>query len=104
MGARPATSSAAWTPRTRGTTWIGTGGSGGLINGVQGNRVGVADPGLAPLGNYGGPTRTMALLAGSPALNAGSNGFVTPGETDQRGLPRVAGGTVDIGAFEFQGP
>ena len=42
---------------------IGTGGSGGLINGVDGNLVGVANPGLAPLGDYGGPTETMALLA-----------------------------------------
>jgi len=35
---------------------IGTGGSGGLVNGVNGNLVGVTDPGLAPLGDYGGPT------------------------------------------------
>src|SRR5262249_47026288 len=32
---------------------IGSGGSVGLINGVNGNIVGVANPGLAPLGNYG---------------------------------------------------
>jgi hypothetical protein len=83
---------------------IGTGGGGGLIDGVQGNRVGVSDPGLAPLGDYGGPTQTMALLPGSPAINAGSNTFVAASDTDQRGLPRIAGGTVDIGAFESQGP
>jgi hypothetical protein len=81
---------------------VGTGGSGGLIDGVQGNRVGVINPRLAPLGNYGGPTQTMALLPGSPALNAGSNAFAA-GATDQRGLPRIAGGAVDIGAFESQG-
>jgi hypothetical protein len=81
---------------------IGTGGSGGLADGVQGNRVGVIDPGLAPLGDYGGPTQTMALLPGSPALDAGNNAFVAPGETDQRGRPRNSGGTVDIGAFESQ--
>jgi hypothetical protein len=82
---------------------IGPGGSGGLSDGVQGNRVGVRDPRLGPLQDNGGPTQTIALLRGSPALNAGSNAFVTPGETDQRGRPRIADGTVDIGAFESQG-
>jgi hypothetical protein len=54
---------------------------------------------LAPLGNYGGPTQTMALLPGSPAIDAGTgNGAPT---SDQRGLGRF--GTVDIGAFESQG-
>jgi hypothetical protein len=48
---------------------IGTGGSGGLIDGVNGNQVGVADAGLGPLADHGGPTQTMAPLAGSPALN-----------------------------------
>jgi hypothetical protein len=61
------------------------------------------DPLLAPPGDYGGPTPTMALLPGSPALDAGDPGFATPGATDQRGLPRVADGRLDIGAFESQG-
>ena len=60
----------------------------------------MTDPLLAPLGNYGGPTQTMALLPGSPAINAGTNGPGIP-TTDQRGLGRV--GAVDIGAFESQG-
>src|SRR5262245_46256586 len=46
---------------------IGGGGSGGLIDGVDGNIVGVADPGLAPLGLYGGTGLTMPLLPGSRA-------------------------------------
>jgi len=54
------------------------------------------DPLLAPLGNYGGPTQTFALLPGSPALNTGS-----ATGTDQRGLSRV--GIADIGAVESQG-
>ena len=71
---------------------IGTGGSGGLVNGVNGNQVGVADPGLDPNGlqNNGGPTQTIALAAGSPAIDAGSNALAvdpTTGSlctTDQR--------------------
>ena len=59
-----------------------------------------ADPLLGPLGFNGGPTRTQALLAGSPAINTGSNplGLMT----DQRGpgFPRVVGGAPDIGAYE----
>jgi hypothetical protein len=55
---------------------------------------------LAPLGYYGGPTQTMALLPGSLAINAGTNGAGIPA-TDQRGFGRV--GAVDIGAFESQG-
>ena len=56
------------------------------------------DPLLAPLGNYGGPTLTMPLLPGSPALNRCTNG--TPFATDQRGLPRIVGVFADIGAVE----
>jgi len=89
---------------------IGSGGSGGLVNGQNGNQVGIDNPGLAPLGNYYGPTQTMALLPGSPALDAGSNALAadfstnppTPLMVDQRGLSRIANGTVDIGAYEAQ--
>jgi uncharacterized repeat protein (TIGR01451 family)/CSLREA domain-containing protein len=78
---------------------IGTGG--GLSNGVNGNQVGVNDPLLAPLANYGGATATRALLPGSPAINSGSNGLAT--NADQRGIARPQQGTVDVGAFESQG-
>jgi hypothetical protein len=81
---------------------VGPGGSGGLVNGTNHNQVGVTALGLGPLADNGGPTQTMALQAGSPAIDRGSDAFVIPGETDQRGLPRVANGTVDIGAFEIQ--
>jgi hypothetical protein len=83
---------------------IGTGGAGGLVTGVNGNRVGVADPGLAPLADNGGPTLTCALLPGSPARDAGDNALVPAGlATDQRGpgFARVLHGTVDVGAFEY---
>ncbi len=88
---------------------IGTGGSGGVTNGVNGNQVGVANPGLGALADNGGPTLTMALLPGSPAIEAGditqipidpSTGL--PLTTDQRGFARIVNGTVDIGAFEDQ--
>src|SRR5262249_1773329 len=45
----------------------------GLVNGTNNNQVGVANSGLGPLANNGGPTMTHALLAGSAAINAGSN-------------------------------
>ena len=66
------------------------------------------NPLLAPLANYGGPTQTMALLPGSPAIDAGSNALAVdpnrnPLTTDQRGQSRIVNGTVDIGAFESQG-
>lgn len=57
------------------------------------------DPLLAPLGKNGGPTLTMALLPGSPAIDAGDT--VAPPSTDQRGFPRPAGAAADIGAFEY---
>jgi hypothetical protein len=85
---------------------IGTGGSGGLS--PTDNLLNVANPGLGPLGYYGGPTETIPLLPGSPAIDAGSNALDVdpsgnPLNTDQRGLPRVVSGTVDIGAFESSG-
>jgi hypothetical protein len=62
--------------------------------------------GLAPLANNGGPTETMALLAGSAAIRAGASPCLSAGleplKTDQRGLPR--GEPCDIGAFEGQAP
>ena len=46
----------------------------------------------------------MALLPGSPAIDAGNNALIPAGvTTDQRGLPRIVNGTVDIGAFESSG-
>jgi hypothetical protein len=62
------------------------------------------DPMLAPLGDYGGPTPTMALLPGSLAIDAGDS--TAPGlpTTDQRGFTRICGAFVDIGADELQLP
>jgi hypothetical protein len=57
------------------------------------------DPKLGPLADNGGPTLTMALLPGSPAIDAGNTALAPA--TDQRGYPRPAGLAADIGAFEF---
>jgi uncharacterized repeat protein (TIGR03803 family)/predicted outer membrane repeat protein len=58
---------------------IGTGGSGGLMQGSNNNQVGVsvASANLSILANYGGPTPTIALLSGSVALQAGSSVLTT---------------------------
>jgi hypothetical protein len=55
-------------------------------------------PLLGPLQNNGGPTPTMALLAGSPALDAADPAACVP--TDQRGVLRPQGPSCDIGAYE----
>ena len=59
------------------------------------------NPQLGPLANNGGPTQTFALLANSPAIDAGSDTLCT--STDQRGISRPQGAHCDIGAFEFVG-
>lgn len=60
------------------------------------------DPLLGPLADNGGPTFTHALLADSPAIDAGSAIDISgnPVATDQRGVARGQGGGDDIGAFE----
>jgi Calx-beta domain-containing protein len=60
------------------------------------------DPKLGPLADYTGPTPTMALLAGSPAIDAAGSAACTP--TDQRGRARPVGAACDIGAFESSEP
>jgi hypothetical protein len=65
------------------------------------NRIG-GNPRLSELGYYGGPTQTMPPTPGSPVINGGSDSITNLFTTDQRGLPRLSGAHVDIGAAEYQ--
>ena len=60
------------------------------------------NPQLGPLASNGGPTQTMALPSGSPAVDAipASTAGCT-GSTDQRGTTRPQGSGCDIGAYEL---
>jgi hypothetical protein len=63
------------------------------------------DPQMSPVGNNGGRTQTQALMAGSPALDAGNPSGCTDLNaaatiTDQRGFARSINGRCDIGAYE----
>jgi hypothetical protein len=77
----------------------------GITNGVNGNRIGSRtrpiNPLFGQLGDYGGPTLTLPLLPGSPAIDAGT--ATGAPATDQRGVSRPQGAAEDIGAFESQG-
>src|SRR5215216_536112 len=57
------------------------------------------DPMLSPLSDNGGPTLTMALLPGSPAIDGGT-AICAP--TDQRGVTRPQGAACEIGAYEYE--
>ena len=83
-----------------------TGFTDGVNNDIVGTTANAIDPLLGTLQDNGGTTPTIALLTGSPAIDAGSNPLNLT--TDQRGsgFPRTVDGdgdgvaAVDIGAFE----
>jgi len=100
---------------TNGNNLIGrSDGSTGFTNGSNNDLVGSIaapiNPLLDTLANNGGPTQTLALLPGSPAIDKGSavagiaadqRGFTRP--VDLSGFANAAGGDgSDIGAFEVQ--
>jgi hypothetical protein len=85
---------------------IDVGGSCGFSStGDQSNVV----PLLDVLADNGGFSKTLALLAGSPAIDAGNPSAPTGSggtcqTTDQRGISRPQGAACDIGAFEYVPP
>ena len=70
-----------------------------VVSQVNGSATGpapsTADPQLAPIGDYGGPTRTIPLMRDSPARDASVD---STDVYDQRGSPRS--GVPDLGAYE----
>ena len=83
--------------------------SGHNLIGISGGATGYAptdllnvDPLLGPLADNGGPTLTVPLLPGSPAIDAGDNADAPEFDQRGRGFPRIVNGTIDIGAFEVQ--
>jgi hypothetical protein len=66
------------------------------------------NPLLGPLQDNGGPTQTMALLPGSPAIDAGDNTDAPDWDQRGEGFARIVGiidpnnPVIDIGAFEVQ--
>lgn len=83
------------TVNSQGNNLIGnsTGGSGFIASDLLD-----VNPQLAALSFSGGAIPTQALLAGSPAIDAGNNSGAPA--TDQRGVARPQGAAVDIGAYE----
>ena len=60
-----------------------------------------ADPRLSPLGSHGGPTQTIALQPGSPAIHHVTTCVLG---SDQRGVARPLGSACDSGAYEVAPP
>ncbi|PTY01567.1 hypothetical protein DB346_12535 [Verrucomicrobia bacterium LW23] len=83
---------------TDGATGFGSGAT-PSDSALLGTSAAPVDPKLTPLGMNGGTTRTMALQAGSPALDAGFTSLLS----DQRGIARPQGSQADIGAIESTG-
>jgi hypothetical protein len=64
-----------------------------------------SNPDLGTLAGNGGPTQTLALLSGSPAIDVipATSPLCQSPAADQRGVPRPMGAKCDIGAYEYAG-
>jgi len=78
------------------------GGTGWIASDYTGDGNTPLDAKLGTFADHGGPTPTIDLLAGSPALDHGDKAITTTYglSTDQRGFGRVYNGQPDIGAVE----
>jgi hypothetical protein len=65
---------------------------------TENNSLSSTNPMLGPLADNGGPTKTHALLEGSPTIDKGNSFGAT---ADQRSVSRPLGPASDIGSFEF---
>ncbi len=74
------------------------------MNGTPPGDTLIGNPGLLPLGDYGGPTPTHALAVGSLAIDRGSNPDHFANDQRGAGYPRVFATAPDIGAFELSQP
>lgn len=75
--------------------------AGGLVNGVNGNLIGAAAM-LGPLAGNDGQVMTHELLAGSAAIDAGSNPAGLANDARGGRYARSFGSGIDIGAYERQ--
>jgi len=108
IGDNPSAPDISANPTSQGYNLIGNnaGINSGPTNGVNGDQVGTAaaplDPLLGALADNGGPTQTILPQTGSPVIDAGNPALAAQAgiTTDQRGFPRVDGGSVEIGAVE----
>jgi hypothetical protein len=80
----------------------GTGAAGFTDTDLVGTTDSPIDPLLGPLQDNGGPTQTMALLAGSAAIGAGDPTNAPDWDQRGEGFSRVVNGIMDIGAFQTQ--